>query len=178
MDAGILGALIGATATLVTAVLAYAAAQIQFRGQKRFDHGRVVREERAAAYHAFLNEVMLTDSAMRALSRRFAGLSLGEMPDRATRIEELRQFAASVHRLAASVSSIALVGPDPVWHAARDLYHEFTYSDVALGMVCSADADECRRSCLDHFDDGLVALQERRDEFIDAARVILGTSPE
>ncbi|MFJ2196913.1 hypothetical protein [Streptomyces violaceusniger] len=178
MDAGILGALIGATATLVTAVLAYAAARIQFRGQKRFDHDRAVWEERGAAYHAFLNEVMLTDSAMRALSRRFAGLSLGEIPDKATRIGEFEQFAASVHGLAASVSSVALVGPDPVWRAARDLYHEFTYSDAALGMVCSADVDEDRRFCLDHFDGGLVALQERRDEFIDAARVILGRSPE
>ncbi|MFF4229179.1 hypothetical protein [Streptomyces sp. NPDC001820] len=174
MDAGILGALIGATATLVTAILAYVVARIQFRDQKRFDHDRVMREERVTAYRAFLNEAMQADGLVRQLASQFAGLSLGDIPDRATRVEVLDQFSARVHDLSASASSVALVGPGLTWDAARDLYHEFTYSEVALGILCSAETDQERSSSYDHFQDGIIVLEKRRDAFIEAARAALG----
>ncbi|MEU5343014.1 hypothetical protein AB0H18_19615 [Streptomyces sp. NPDC020766] len=176
MDAGILGALIGATAALVAAILAYTAARIQFRDQKKFDHDRMRREERSAAYHAFLNEAMKANGELRRLQSKFAGLSAGEIPDRATRAEGLEEFGATVHELSAFASSVALVGPDPVWNAARSLYTEFTFSEQALGMLCVAETDDDRKSCRKYMADELVILDKKTDSLIKAARAVLDIS--
>lgn len=178
MTAGIQGALIGAIASLVGATLAYMATRMLARDQRRLERDRVMREERVAAYRAFLSEAMQVEGAMLRLLRWAGGHELDEIPDRATRVAELKQVDVRVHALAALASSVALVGPEPVWDATRVLYREFTYSAAALGMVCSTESDEGRKSCDSHFHDGWIVLERARHNFIEAARVVLGNSLE
>ncbi|MFJ6797664.1 hypothetical protein [Streptomyces sp. NPDC091268] len=175
--AAVLGAAVGVTGTLGTAVLTYLAARRQAVDQGKVDHEKALREERRLAYLSLMQAAEPADRALHRVAHRdnLRGLSMETAPDEpalATAIDELGEAAHGVYRAHAQVD---LVGPHrmsglaiEVWAAIRDL--RAFLEAVKRGDVGSGDyQDGCERA-VDY-------VERARTKLANGAREVLALPP-
>lgn len=175
--AAVLGAGVGVTGTLGTAVLAYLAARRQAVDQGKIDHEKALRAERRDAYLSLIQAAEPADKALHRVAHRdnLRGLSMETAPDEATlaiAIDELGEAAHAVYRAHAQID---LVGPHrmsgraiEVWAAIRDL--RAFLEGAKRGDVAPEDYQDGCEKAVDY-------VERVRTKFAEGARAVLALPP-
>lgn len=173
MDQGIaavLGAAVGITGALGSALVGYMTARHQSRDQGRLDHGLKLRDERKAAYMAFLGQTESTLSSLAFLGDCLFEPEEGSQPAWLAIEQHIDALEEDRSELEILRTRVALAGPKG--------------ADDRAGEVCVARNIEPLRSCprLDastqpRFDVLFQVANVRHQNFVTTVRAVLTEPP-
>ncbi|WP_405973329.1 hypothetical protein OG496_31470 [Streptomyces sp. NBC_00988] len=175
--AAVLGASVGVTGTLGTALLAYVAARRQAIDQGKIEHGKQLRTERREAYLTLIQAAEPVDRALHKIAHRddVSGVSMESAPDDAVIRSAIEDLGTAAHEIYKSHARVDLAGPKAmrlvaveVWAATRDL-RSFLEAVLRGAITESSYQDRC--------EEVVDAVERSRTRFAEEASRVMEIAP-